>query len=436
MALPPLLRRWGSLAAIVVVATVVYANSFSSYPVLEQRHSVLGDADAAAFVPLVRDFELTRPAGDEYRVKGRTINDVAQKHKIHHLMYAAVAHGVYRGISAPLAAIGVSERAILYSVNALFGAASLILLWVLLGTVNPHRNARWPFVLLTAGSLSMWLYAAMPESWPFSGFLVLLTLLILVKSWLPWWGTAIWIGVAMLNNMTLAMLLVPLGMQLVAMDPRPGRVVARSVVASVLTFGVWLGSLWGLSFWEPDLRPDHFFGYLVWFRQFVGEPLPPLALYNWKIVISNLFFTPLVSNQADPYVPHDAIRLTFQQSGLGVVATLAVMVFLGMIAWRMVGMARQGLSGGGLPDLIRREPALMAAVYLLVDFVIILLMYPGAAFLYSAAIVALYSVMAIRAFDLRRRADLIVFGVTLALLLVNNTVQVLRFRAALAALPS
>ena len=40
--------------------------------------------------------------------------------------------------------------------------------------------------------------------------LVLLTLLILAKAWLPWWGTAIWIGFAMLNNMTLAMLLVPL----------------------------------------------------------------------------------------------------------------------------------------------------------------------------------------------------------------------------------
>jgi len=436
MALPTKLRRLAPLAVIVALATFVYAKSFSQFPVLEQRHSVLGDADAAAFVPLVRDFELTRPAGDEYRVQGRTINDVAQKHKIHHLMYAAVAHGLYRGIGAPLSALGVSERAILYSVNAIIGAVALVLLWVLLGTVNPHGNARWPFVLMTAGSLSMWLYAAMPESWPFSGVLVLLTLLILAKSWLPWWGTAIWIGVAMLNNMTLAMLLVPLGMQLVALDPRPGRVVARSAVASVLAFGVWLGSLWCLSFWEPDLRPDHYFGYLVWFRQFVGEPLPPLAAYNWKVVISNLFFTTLVSNQGDPYVPQDAIRLTLQQSTLGVVATLAVMVFLALIGWRTLATVRAGLGDGGLPGLIRREPVLMAAVYVVVDFFVILLMYPEAAFLYSVAIVGLYSVMAIRVFDLRRRADLIVLGVTLVLLLVNNTVQVLRFRSALAALAS
>src|SRR5687768_9596066 len=81
-------RLW---PALLPVAFVIYVLSFSRFPVLEARYDVLGDGDSAAFSHLITDFSLTRTYGDPYAERGRSVADVAQKHKVHHLPYVVIA---------------------------------------------------------------------------------------------------------------------------------------------------------------------------------------------------------------------------------------------------------------------------------------------------------------------------------------------------------
>ena len=63
--------------------------------------------------------------------------------------------------------------------------------------------------------------------------------------------------------------------------------------------------------------------------------------------------------------------------------------------------------------------------------VTLLLCYCGA-FLYSTVVVPLLTIMICRFIDMTKRWQSVLFGAALILLLVNNLMQVLRFRVALA----
>ena len=76
----------------------LYGVSFRGYPIIDRKHSVLADADAANFKLLIEEFGFSHRFGNEYQAHKRAIGDNAQKHKIHHILYAAVAHPVYLGL--------------------------------------------------------------------------------------------------------------------------------------------------------------------------------------------------------------------------------------------------------------------------------------------------------------------------------------------------
>lgn len=422
-------RLW-HLLILLPVAAVVYAASFRDLPIIDRQHSVLADADAANFKLLVERFGLSRQLGDPYDAVDRSVEDNAQKHKIHHVLYAIVAHPLYLGLRALERIAGLGGDRAVYSVNAVITVINLVLLFLLLRQLGRPGNPAWPFLLLYAGSLSTWLYAAVPESWPFSGTLVLLFFLLLESTRAGPAALASLVGIAMLNNMTLIGLLAPLWLRESARRPHLGATVAMTLGTGLLTVLVWLVSLTALGLFDPTLRPDRFLHYTLWFKEFVEADLPLWSPYVWKAALTNLFLNSFASNQGDPKVPPETLLYTFQQSWLGTMTVAAIVVLFLVTAYRAL---REGTLGKGRVA-IAADPSSRLVLYCVVQVAVTVVMYYGAGFLYSPTVVPLIILLVARHLDLARLPDRAVLAAAVLLLLVNNTDQVLTFRSALAAL--
>jgi len=440
-------ERWWLLLPLVFI---VYSISFVGLPVLEQRYDALGDGDTAAMIPVIEDFGLGTTYGDPYRTEGRSVADVAQKHKIHHVPYLAIAAGLYAGLSSAYDVLGLEPRDALYAINALIACLNLLLLATLMRGRNPNGNPLWPFLALYAFALSTWVFASVPEHWPFSATLVLTFLLALQRSWLPPLGLAALVGLAMVDNIMLGFLVA-----FIALEDLRQRGLGRAVVgfgvyvaAAVATWAVVLSAL---SVFDPMFRPDHFLEYTFWFKEYTARDLPPWDPYVWKSAISNLFVTSVASNQPDPAVPQVSTLYTLQGSLLGLAAIAAWVALLLLAVWRAVQWLRGGAAGEGgaearrpapearAPSVLSRglsllaEPRLRPAVFCLMMTAITGLLYYTSGFLYSTLVVPVLALGLASFLDLRRRPDRVLLYLMLALLIVNNTDQVLAFRAALAA---
>ena len=421
VALAPLL----GMALLVACAFTAYSRSFASIPIIERRHSVLGDADAANFALLLRDFSLRRTYGNPYQAHNRSLGDNAQKHKIHHLLYAMVGGP----LDAALRSVGFAPDRALYSVNALIGCLNLLLLALLLRRVDQFGSPVLPFLLLYAAALSTWVITSVPESWPFSGTLVLLYLLLLDRRPRAAVAGAV-LGVFMLNNiyLTVLVVLVPVGFWRAGLPLR--RALAAGVRAGVVALGVWALCLTALSFFDPSLRPDEFIRFTLWFKRFTQENLPPWALYPWKSAFTNLFISSIVSNQPDPAIPQDALLVTLRQSRLGLAATA---LYVALAAVALVGAVRR-LGGGRVAVRLAaavRDSGSELWIWCVAMLVWTVVVFYQSGFLYSTVVTPCIVALLYRNLDLRARAPRLLFYTFLAVMLVNNTLQVLAFRAAL-----
>jgi hypothetical protein len=414
------------------VAFGVYAASFAGIPVLERRHSVLGDADAANFAVLLRGFRLDRRYGNEYQAQGRGLGDNAQKHKIHHVLYALAGGLAYRAAVPAYRAAGLPADRALYAVNALVAVANLALLALLLRGANPHGNPVFPFLLFYAAALSTWVFSSVPESWPFSATLVLAYLLLLRGRQVHPLVAGAALGVAMLNNIFLAALWVVLAAALAA-GSGGWAWARRSVAAGIAAVAAWAGGLALLSLADGSFRPDRFVRFTLWFKQFTGADLPRTDPYVWKSAATNLYANSVVSNQPDPAVPQEALLATLRGEWMGVAATgawAALALAAAVLLARALGETWRRGGGRALAADDGARAALWCAVMLGVTVV---LFYPSG-FLYSTVVVPAMAVVLNRALDLRVSWQRWLLFATLALMLANNLDQVLRFRAALLAL--
>lgn len=427
-------RGW-PLLLLLVVAIPVYANSFRHFPVIDRKHSVLADADSPNFKVLVEEFSLRRQFGDPYEAENRSRGDNTQKHKIHHILYAMVAHPLWTAARAvERLAGGTGERAA-YTVNAIVTGLNIVLLCLLLGRWGSKGVGSAVYLLLYAGSLSTWIYASVPESWPFSATLVLAFFLFLLHGGSTPWRLAVGIGVAMLNNMTLIGLLAPVWLRELDRQrsiAKLARTVAGTTLLAVLT---WAACLTLLGLFDPTLRPDRLIHYTLWFKQFVEADLPIWAPYVWKSALSNLFINSIASNQADPFVPQEALLYTLRQSLLGTVTVAAVVGLLGTAAFRAVmGLGRRARAEGWRAALAD-DPSAVLLLYCGVQAMVTVVMYYGAGFLYSPTVVPLLVLLAARQINLARRMERAAVLVTAGLVLLNNAGQVRTFRHALATTP-
>jgi hypothetical protein len=423
------LRRLAWLLLIPLGLT--YALSFRNFPVIDQRHSVLGDSDAANFKVMVEEFSFSRKFGDAYNTTNRSVRDIAQKHKIHHVLYGAVAHPIYLVLRAVERGFGGSGSRAVYGVNAVVTCVNIVLLAALLRRGNGSRNPVLPFLALYAVSLSTWLFASVPESWPFSATLMLVFVLLVERQQTHPMALAALLGIFMLNNVVLGALLLFLGHRFLREGPGPLAVVLRSLGAFVVSVGVWLAGMSVLAFFDDSFRPDHFLHYTVWFRDFVGAKLPPTEPYVWKAILTNLFVNTFTSYQADPAVPSEALRYTLARANpIGLAATGAVVVLLGLIAVRFVKRLVEGWRESRGHGVLAAPGVHLAAWCVTMIMVTLTLCYCGA-FLYSAVVVAPLVLLAHRVLNFNLRVDRWVVTGTLLLIAVANTAQVFIFREAL-----
>jgi hypothetical protein len=427
-------RSWRLAAwfAALGAGAALWSWSFSSFPGIDRKHSVLADADAANFKVLLEEFRLDRKFGNEYNAQQRSVGDNAQKHKIHHLLYPLVGHPVYLAARAAWAGLGFDATRAAYSVNAVITALNLVLLALLLRGPPARPGPIWPFLALYAFSLSTWLYASVPESWPLSGTIVLLFVLGLERG-LPQLGLAALLGIGMLNNMTLLALLGLVWLRQLSAGEPPLRVAGRAAALLAVAVGTWLGALWLLSFFDPSLHPANLVRYTLWFKQFVSGGASALSLYAFKSALSGLFLSSVTSRQPDPTVPQESALYTLQGGGLGALALVMVALLLLLLAVRAVqgARARQAADRNWLARL--DDPELRPLAWCAAMAVVTIVMYFAAGFLYSTTVVPLLALACRRNLDWQRRTDRAVVLVALLLVVVNNAMQVVEFRMALAA---
>ena len=413
---------------------LLYTVSFSNYPVIEQEHSVLGDGDCANYARMVRDFSPTASYGDPYEIDERGVGDIAQKHKIHHFLYLLLA-AIFHGIFEPLyRLLQLREGLALYSVNALLTCINVLLLSRLLRRHNPHGNPEWPFVMIYAFALSTWIFASVPESWPFTATLILVFFNLLADRRLGAYGLAAAVGVMMLNNMILGFLVGFIALRRLRGRWKEGRGWIDSISYFAVGGAVWLGSLTLLSIMEPGLRPDRYAHYTLWFRQFTLPGLPKWDPYVWKSMTSNLYVNSVLSQQSDPQVPQEALLYTMQEGWLGRVTTLAYVALLGLVGWRVVAKLREARAAGtALLDWLsdgEQVPFVWCALMLGINLA---LFYPGG-FLYSTAVVPFLAVIFSRYLDVRKSPDRWLLAAATVAIVVNNAVQIDRFRSILASM--
>ena len=245
---------------------------------------------------------------------------------------------------------------------------------------------------------------------------------------------AAYIGLAMVNNLLLASLGVFLFLR--RLRERPGRplvAVGEAALALVVIGAVWAAVLTSLSVFDASLRPDHFIAYTFWFKEFTGAGLPLYDPYVWESALTNLFINPVTSHQPDPVVPQEALLTTIRDSRLGLLAVLAYLALMGTAlwnAWRRTRAARAQASSW--LDACLADEGLHLALYCAVFAGLVVVMFFGGGFLYSCVTVPILVLLAARYLDPARRAEWWLLYGALAVITINNVLQIGEFRAALA----
>jgi hypothetical protein len=427
--------RWAHRAWIVlpILTLGLYAWSFNSFPALERQKGILGDA--ANFKILLERWSLGNQLGDEYATNPRRLEDVAQKHKIHHVLFGMVGRPIYLMARAGYRAVGIDPGKAVYAVNAVITALTIILLYYFLKRVNPYGNPLLPFLALYSFSLSTWLWGSVPGSWPLSGAFTLLILFLAVQRALPGPALAALLGIFMLNNMTLGLLVIALSLPLLAADEPLIRRLARCVGLAAIAGGVWLAGLFVLAQFDPSFRPDRLLAYSAWFKRYLGQTLPPTSLYTWKAIFSNLFVTSFASNQPNPKLPPEAMALTLRDGPLGAITTLAVVGLLAAAAWLLLTGLKARARLEGWRHVVRDEPAVPLAAHCVVQVLVTAILSYASGAYYAPTVVPLVVLLLCRYVDLRKRPWQFLTYATIALVIINNAVQVDRFRDALRVMP-
>lgn len=410
---------------------IVYSTSFNDFKILEQKHSVLAEADSANFAILIKDFHISKKYGDEYNTDNRSLFDIAQKHKIHHFLYVIVGNIIYKVFSVIYTVFGIPQSQALYSVNALIGCFNLGLLYILLRYFQNGESTVRCFLWFYAFSLSTWLYGSVPESWSFTITLILLFLVLFYRAGLNPYILSVFIGIAMLNNMFLGSLFIFLLMRFFRSNGKWRSLLGKASLSLLTIFSTWLLSLFVLSFFDDSFRPDNVFKYTIWFKKFIGYNHVPWSLYVWKVIFTNLFVNTILSNQSNPAVPQEALLYTLRESYVGIISTIIYLILFATVILRILFHIRKlSKEKKGFLKIIEKEDNQLLLYCLLWVFLTLILFPPGA-FLYSTTIVPLMIILTARFTNQERVYDKVLLYATIAAVIINNSFQVMKFRDAL-----
>jgi len=427
--------RYRSLIWLLVlpVAFTVYSASFQDFPVLERRHSILAEADSACFILMMRDFHLEKQYGDPYNKVDRGLGDVAQKHKTHHVLYLLVASPLYRFFSGVYDALGISSFKPEYSVNAVIACVNIALLFLILSGTEGGGALPGIVIVLFAVSLNTWILGSVPESWTFSATLVLLFVVLFRRYRERHVLLSVYIGIAMLNNVFLGTLALFLFFRHLESSPEPVRILGRSMMTGIVAIGTWAGLMTVLSVFDKGLSPSHYLAYTLWFKKNIAPPIMVSDSYFWKVSVTNLFVNSIVSNQADPNIPQEAIRYTFRQSPLGTASTGIYLVLASLAIYRATDRLIGGIREKGLRSALVAERSGVPEISFCALWVVMaVLLDTSGAFLFSSILVPLLMVLLGQALRFEKTLDKYLLYSTVVAVLINNANQVLKFRHALA----
>ena len=423
------------LALFILLVFSLYSISFSSYPILETgRHSVLGETDVSSYRILIQDFQIQKKYGDPYRLDGRDNFDIAQKHKIHHILYVAAGNLIHTGLVFIYGVLGISGHQAVYSVNALLGCINIFLLYRLLNQVDPKKKYKPVFLIFYAFCLSSWISFSVPDSWTFSTTLMLFFLILHLKKGFHVNTLAGFVGIAMMNNVVLGSLCFFPMTRIWVEVHSPWKFLARCIIVIVIAIATWLTGMTILSVFDGDFRPDHYFQYTTWYKSHIAPPIRLFDTYYWKAALTQLYVTSIVSNQSIPNVPQESLLYTIQQSRLGLAATLVYIALSATIGWRgaihMLGRLKES---GGLRKLLKTVyfPALL---YMLAWLFLTMIMDTEGAFLYSVMVTPMLVIFLYRFTDWQYRSHIVLWAATIASVLINNAHQIMTFRSTLAAM--
>lgn len=408
---------------------LLYSNSFNTFRILERKHSVLGEADSAAFIMIMQDFHLDKKYGELYKTEKRELGDVAQKHKIHHTLYVITASLIYEAFLPAYRFLGMPPTNALYAVNAFLSCINVLLLYLLLRRLNPDRGNVFPYLGMYVFSLSPWIYGSVPESWTLSATLVLAFLYLLYGRRSNRYALSALIGVAMVNNIFLCTLFVFLLFDAIS-ERRPGeRFLGKLAVFVLVSVATWAAILAALSVYDPSLGPVDYLKFTFWWKSKIAPPINIFKSYFWKVAISNLFVTSFLSNQSMPVVPQEAILYTIKGSRLGLASTILFLGFLLYVLWR-IGRQLKGRYASGEP-VLSGNPTVPMVLFCAGWTVMTVILDTAGALLFSAIVVPVVVALASMHVDPERRFPRAMVYLTIASVVVNNIDQVMKFRDAL-----
>jgi hypothetical protein len=433
MTLPHALEKHHWLI-ILPLAFLVYVGSFNSFPILEKKHSILGEADSAAFIVLITDFSLTKQYGDPYRLKGRTLEDIAQKHKIHHILYVMAASFLYQALSMCYALFGLPAKQAVYAINAVLGCINILLLYELLKLIDAKKKGKGFFLILYAFSLSSWIFYSVPESWSFSATLVLLFLVLQYNLRVNPFALAAYIGVAMLNNIFLGTLCSFVIILFWVEYDSMKTFLTKSLGAIGVVILTWLSLMTLLSVFDSGFRPDHYFQYTAWFKKHIAPPVVIFDTYFWKTALTHLYITSILSNQSVPNVPQESLLYTIQQSRFGLFATCIYLSLLFVLGWHGAREVCSQLRRRGGLDALLSTAYFPMGLYAVAWLFLTMIMDPSGGFLYSTIVTPMMVAVLYRFTDWQRRTHKILWAAALCAVLVNNAQQIMIFRTSLAAM--
>ncbi len=426
-------RRYGWLI-VLPLFFVIYATSFNRYEILEKKHSVLAEADTAAFDVLIKDFDPAKKYGDEYRLGDRQLGDVAQKHKIHHTLYFYVAGALGRVLTPLNEAIGVSPKQMLYTINALLSCVNIGLLYLLMGSLSPSGRNPLPFVVLYGVSLSTWIYSSVTESWILSVTLLLVFLLAYARRKDSFLVLSVIVGVAMTNNIWLCTLFTFILAQLAATSPRMTDFLKKAVGGGVLALATWALTMSLFAIGDSSIGPLEYVRYTLWFKQHIAPPIILFESYFWKSTVTNVLVNSVVSNQSDPYVPQEALLLTIRQSALGIVAICFYLAVLLITFWHLARFLRAKFGESDRKITLLEEPVVSIGLFVVVWVIMPVILDTAGAFLQSTLVTPLMMAIIYRMYPAEGDKFAWFLYAAIVAIIVNNTNEIMKFQDALAKL--
>lgn len=412
---------------------LLYSNTFEGFSAVTQEHNVVAEADSAYYTLLIQDFHLSHRYGDEYNTVNRGFGDRAQKHKIHHILYAMTAGVIYKALAPVYRSLGLSDNQVLFAINALLSCLNIVLLHVLLRRFKIDTARSILLLVFYSFSLSTWIYGSVPESWTLSATLVLLFLILHFTETIHPFVLALFIGISMLNNIFLISLYLFLFIALfLRYAESKTAFIAYSALSLFIIVGAWASLMFGLSLFDESLSPRNYINYTLWFRGFMSDPHPFYELTTWKMIVSNLYINSVLSNQPDPRVPPAALLTTLKGGTMGLVSTITYASIMLVLAVKAIGRYKRECAAAKrrAADILKKEEVQLLA-YCLLWALLTLNIYAAGGILYSTVMVPAMVLLVGKILDPERKYQTALLAVAVFTVVVNNIDQIMIFRKAL-----